>query len=250
MSKGGGVDTSGVSRQVGLMDQFAQQAAAMGLTNYETGVGLQKAYGDPTWQALLQMSGYGPGGAGQYVDPALAKFMQPVYQQGQQAAGAATRDLMGMGLGPIATQTAKQQIDLQRMANTQQGALALQQWVAQQLGQVGTQGLTMQGQAPSALLGAGSLAGQAGSLESQMVQQQLAAQQQGNLGLAGIFNTIGSLAGLGIMGNFGAFGGGGTGWIGNMFGGGGGGGYDVGGYGSTTSFGGGMPTVASMLAMF
>lgn len=219
MSKGGGVDTSGVSRQVGLMDQFAQQAAAMGLTNYETGVGLQKAYGDPTWQALLQMSGYGPGGAGQYVDPALAKFMQPVYQQGQQAAGAATRDLMGMGLGPIATQTAKQQIDLQRMANTQQGALALQQWVAQQLGQVGTQGLTMQGQAPSALLGAGQVAGQAGSLESQMVQQQVEAQAAGNLGLASIFKTIGTLGGLALGGPLGGAAGG---FLGGLFGGGGG----------------------------
>lgn len=211
MSKGGGVDTSGVSRQVGLMDQLAQQAAAMGLTNYNTGVGLQKTYGDPTWQALLQMGGWGPGGGGQFTDPTASRFMQPVLQAGQQAATAAKKNLFNQNLGPGMQAAGAQQIDLQRMANAQTGALNLQQWVAQQLGAVGGQGLAMQGQAPSTLLGAGNLAGSAGGLEMQLAGMQLQAQQQGNMGLSGIFNTIGSLAGLGIMGGFGAFGGGGGG---------------------------------------
>lgn len=226
MGKGGSVDTGPMRAAAQAALGYGAEAASMGRELYQQGRDIWSTYGSPTYNALLQMAGWGPGGGGQYISPLQSKFMQAPMLAGQQAAGAASRSLKNMGLGPVATQVGQQQIDLSRMANIETSAAQLQQWVAQQLGAAGTTGLSLASQQPSTILGAGNVALGAGGIEAQIAQMQMQAAAANNLGLSGIFKTIGTLGGLALGGPFGgAMGGALFGGGGGSSGGGGGGGY-------------------------
>ena len=210
MPGGGSVDTSMIQGQVDQANRYAGEAAQMGQQNFQTGQGLFSQFEQPTLTALLNLVGLGQGGGYQYTDPLLNQLMQPSLQTGQQAAGAAQRSLRSSGLGPVATMTGQQQIDLTRMGNAQTAALTQVQTAIQQLLQGGQQGTNMMTQAPSALTGAGQVALGGGQLENQIAQLQYQAQRQNNMGLLtglqGIGQIAGMFGGMGAFGQFGAFG--------------------------------------------
>lgn len=243
MSKGGGIDTGPARAAFGSALQNANIGSAWGQNLANIGTGMYSKYGEPTLDLLKQMLMGATGQGGQYIDPALNMLMQQPMLAGQQAAGAATRNVQNMGLGPIATQTAKQQIDLQRMAGTQQGALTAVQQAIQQLISGGQLGLSTAQAGVQDILGAGQLDISAGSGFAGLNRLEADAQRSGNLGLFAGLQGIGSIAGLFMGGPLGAGIGGALGGLAGKLGGGGGGGggYDVGGFGSTTSFGQGIP---------
>src|SRR5512140_2549865 len=184
MSKGGGVDTSGMEGAAVQERQLAQQAAALAGQNWTQGQGMYTGYEKPVLDQYLKILGLGPGGQSQYTDPALNMLMQPVLQQGSQAADAAKKNLMSSGLGPVATATGAQQIDLAKMANTQSGALQQVMTMLGQLVGAGQQGTNLQASAPGQIVGAASAVGQSGQLEGMIAQMQYKAQQDQNMGLS------------------------------------------------------------------
>jgi hypothetical protein len=189
---GGSIDTGGITGAAQGMQGFANDANQLAHQNYNVGQQLVGDYEIPLLnlykKLLLNPS--------QYTDPNFNVMMGLPLQQGQQAATAATKNLTNMGLGPIATQTGKQQIDLTKMGNAQTGALQnLQQMFTALLG-AGQQGTNMMSQVPGQVTQAGSLYGQSGQLYGQLAKLQADAQKSQNQGLFQGLAGIGSIAGM------------------------------------------------------
>ena len=206
--KGGNIDTGGMQASALDMQKLASQAGQMGQTNFQTG---QQLLGYET--PVLDMFQKLVANPGQYTDPNFNVMMGLPLQQGQQAATAATKNLDNMGLGPIATQTGKEQIDLTKMANAQTGALQNLQTMFTALLGAGQQGSTMMGQAPGALGQAGQLDASAGGIYSNVAKLQAQAAQQNSMSLSQGLAGIGSIAGLLLGGPLGAAAGGGLGGL-------------------------------------
>jgi hypothetical protein len=167
------------------------------------GKGMYQQYEDPILQEYMKILGLGPGGGGAgYTNPAMSKMMQAPLQEGQQAAGAASRNLKNMGLGPVATQTGQQQIDLSRMSNAQSAAFKNIQTMITQALTAGGQGTGMMGTGMGALGTAGGQLGQAagqfGSAASgfgQIAELEAKAAAANNFSLASGLKAIAGIAG-------------------------------------------------------
>ena len=233
MGKGGGSSPNtgpqmgAINRQMALAEEQAATArrmAAMGEQNFAKGWGMYDQYEDPILKEYTKILGTAPGGESQqYTNPLMSKLMQAPLQAGQSAAGAASRSLKNMGLGPVATQTGQQQIDLGRMANVQSAAFANVQKMIDQMMTAGGQGLNLAGAAPATIGGSGALLGgasghmgDAGQGLGQIAATEYKAQQANQISFGSLLKSITSL-GTALGSGFGA-----TSGVGQIFGKGGG----------------------------
>lgn len=240
MKGGGDVDTTGSKIASAQMMGLANEAAGMARQNYGQGSNMVKTYGQPIWDAILNMvTGVTKPGSG--TNPLANTLMGQPLEAGSQAFEANKKRILNAGLGPGQTNTAIAQAGLEQQGGIQKSILQIVQDGIKQLLGVGQEGESMMMGAPGQMIGAGSLFGQAGQLENQVSQMELQAQQSGNLGLAAGLKGLGSL--FGTVAGF-ALGGPAGGMLGGMLGGASGG---VTGGGSNFDMGTSAPSYSSSL---